>query len=64
MLHCGGPFDQRKFEDALKKYLPFNGEEVQSYDVEYIDDDLGQVMLANFIWLNEQWVYVDSRAGN
>lgn len=61
MIHRRGPFDQEQLEDALRKHLPFDGESTQSYDVEYMDDDLGQVMLANFIWLNDQWVYVDSR---
>jgi hypothetical protein len=63
MLHLSGLYDQEKLEEALKRYLPFDGESIQSYDVEYMDDDLGLIMLANFIWLNEQWVYVDSRNG-
>ena len=61
MLHCRGSFDQEQLEEALKKHLPFDGESMQSFDVEYVVDDLGEVMLANFIWLSDQWVYVDSR---
>ena len=61
MLHCRGPFDQEKFEEALKKYLPYDGKDVLSYDVEYKDENLDKMMTANFIWLNDQWVYVDSR---
>lgn len=61
MLHRRGPLNQEQLEDALKKYLPYDGEQLLSYDVEYMDEDLDEVIVANFIWLNNQWVYVDSR---
>jgi hypothetical protein len=61
MLHRRGPFNQEQLVEELKKHLPFDGESIQSYDVEYVDEDLDGIMIANFIWLNDQWVYVDSR---
>jgi hypothetical protein len=62
MLYRRGQFNQDQLEDALKKYLPYDGQDLLSYDVEYVDEDLGEIMVANFVWLNEQWVYVDSRS--
>lgn len=61
MLHRRGPFNQDQLIEELQKHLPFDGESMQSYDVEYMDEDLKQVMIANFIWVNQQWVFVDSR---
>jgi hypothetical protein len=61
MIHRRGPFDREQLAHALKGYLPFDGKNIQSYDVEYFDEELGETMLANFVWINSQWVYVDSR---
>ncbi len=61
MLHRRGPFDEDQLIEALQKHLPFDGESMQSFDVEYMDEDLNRVMIANFIWVNDQWVYVDAR---
>jgi hypothetical protein len=60
MLHRRGPLDQEHLVESLKKYLPYDGAQILSYDVEYMDDDLGEIIVANFIWVNSQWVYVDS----
>jgi hypothetical protein len=64
MLHRSGPYDEYSLVEALKNHLPYSGEDLQSYDVNYMDDDIGEVMVANFIWINDQWVYVDSRRGD
>lgn len=61
MLHRSGRFDEESLIKALQGFLPYSGENMQSYDVQYIDDEIGEVMVANFIWINKQWVYVDSR---
>ena len=62
MLHRAGPFNQDSLIKALLSYLPYDGDDLLSYDVEYMDDDLDVIMVANFIWVNDQWVYVDSRS--
>lgn len=61
MIHRSGPFDEERLVMALKGCLPYSGQHLRSFDVTYVDDDIGEVMLANFIWVNDQWVYVDSR---
>ena len=62
MLHRNGPFDQEGLVRALSGYLPLNSNgDLQVYDVEYADDDLEKLMVANFIWLNSQWVFIDVR---
>jgi hypothetical protein len=62
MLHRAGPFDEVSLVKALKGYLPINGLELnQTFEVEYMDDDLHQVMIANFVWLNDQWIFIDVR---
>jgi len=62
MLHRSGPFDEDGFIKSLKKYLPANGRQTNEvFEIEYIDDDLQKVMVANFVWLNKQWVYIDVR---
>lgn len=60
MLHRAGPFDEEQLIDALKKYLPMYGEkEKEEYMVPYNDSSIR--MVAVFIWLSGQWVYVKSR---
>lgn len=61
MIHCSGPFDEEGLIKALAGFLPYTGDDMQSYDVQYKDDTLGKCFIANFIWINKQWVYVDSR---
>jgi hypothetical protein len=61
MLHYSGKFDDEKLVAALQGYLPFDGWGIDSYDIEYVDEHKQQVMVANFVWINEQWVYIDSR---
>jgi hypothetical protein len=61
VIHFSGPFTEERISTALSGYLPYSGEGIQSYDVEYHDDNTDKVMIANFIWINEQWVYLDSR---
>lgn len=62
MLHRSGPFDEENLIKSLKEYLPVNGkEEKDVFEVGYVDDDLNKVMIANFVWLNKQWLYIDSR---
>jgi hypothetical protein len=62
MIHREGPFDQEKLINSLQGYLPLDGEDIHSFDIEYIDDELSKVMVANFVWINGQWIYIDSRA--
>jgi hypothetical protein len=64
MLHRSGPFNEEKLIDALKGHLPYVGQDLESFDVRYMDDELQEIMVANFIWINNQWIYVDSRKVN
>lgn len=58
MLLRAGPFDAGKLIDALKFYLPLYGrQEKEECEVPYKDN--GKIMLAKFLWMAEQWVYVD-----
>lgn len=60
MLHRSGPFNEETLIKSLKEYLPLNGnDERDVYDVQYMDEDLNTIMVANFVWLNKQWVFID-----
>lgn len=60
MLHRAGPFDEEQLIEALKSYLPLYGkEEKEECLIPYVDT--GVRMVAVFIWLAGQWVYVKSR---
>jgi hypothetical protein len=62
MLHFSGSRGQQELIDALTGFLPLYGSKSrQHYEVEYMDDDKHQVMIANFVWLNSQWVFIDAR---
>ena len=62
MLHRSGPYDEEKLVKSLKGYLPMAGsEENDSFEVPYFDDEMQKVMIANFVWLNGQWVFIDTR---
>lgn len=62
MLHRTGPFDQDSLIESLKGYLPVNGKDDRDvFEVEYTDDQKEMVMIANFIWINNQWVFIDIR---
>jgi hypothetical protein len=61
MLHRFGLMVIEDLIDALKKDLPLYAGEGENCEVPYKDDDLNRVMMAKFVWLAEQWVYVDVR---
>jgi uncharacterized protein YchJ len=44
MLRRTGPFDQ-------------NNRDV--FEVEYTDDQKVMVMISNFVWIHDQWVFID-----
>lgn len=60
MLHRSGPYHEEALIDALKEYLPLYGKkEKEVCEIPYKDE--GKVMIAKFMWLAQQWVYVESR---
>ena len=60
MLHRSGPFDEEELIEALKGYLPLYGKkEKEECLIPYKDSDI--TMMAVFVWLAGQWVYVKSR---
>lgn len=61
MLHRSGPYDEEALIDALKGYLPLYGKrEKEVCEIPYKDVDAGKVMMAKFMWLAKQWVFVDA----
>jgi hypothetical protein len=62
MLHRTGPFNEESLVKSLLGYLPLNGKgEKDCFEVEYMDEELQRIMVANFIWVNHQWIFIDVR---
>ncbi len=59
MLHRSADFEEWQLADYARQYIPLY-KRGQVCFVPYIDDPTGEKKFVKFVWLNEQWVYVDN----
>jgi hypothetical protein len=62
MLHRLAPLDEEGLIEALKGYIPRYSETGDNCcDVPYKDMETGKFMLGKFLWLAQQWVFIEYR---
>ncbi|HEY4207989.1 MAG TPA: hypothetical protein VGM31_14295 [Puia sp.] len=60
MLTRQGPYDEEALVNAAKHYLPHYGRKEESIcEIPYREQETRQVRFIRFMWLAEQWVFVD-----
>lgn len=61
MLHRLGDFEEWQLAEAGKEYIVFYVKKGNTVCyVPYIDDPSGEMKFIKYVFLNNQWIYVDN----